>query len=97
MNTAPDVLRALGDPSIVFTQDELSTAYNTLRWRLDRMNKTDLATFSVGDTVEFDHGGRTITGVVERVNLKTVSLREGEYKRWRVAPSFLRKTTPEGG
>ena len=49
--------------------------------------------FHVGQQVEFDNAGRTITGTVKRVNSKTISVNpEGETsgRYWRVSPRLLR-------
>jgi len=51
------------------------------------------AAFNVGDRVEFDAKGRTITGTVKRVNRKTCSVNpDGETngRYWRVSPGILR-------
>lgn len=46
--------------------------------------------FSIGDRVEFDADGRTVTGVITRYNRKTVSLLADDAGRWNVSPALLR-------
>jgi len=58
---------------------------------------TSRPTFAAGDRVEFTHGGRVITGTVQRVNRKTTTVipdnatTPSEY--WRVSHRNLRATT----
>jgi uncharacterized protein YkvS len=45
--------------------------------------------FNVGDTVTFEHRSKNITGIVERVNMKSVSVSTESDGNWRVAPTLL--------
>ncbi len=54
-----------------------------LRYIADLRVRSTLERFSIGDRVKFDDGrGRTLAGVVSRVNRKTLSIdtRKGAYK-----------------
>lgn len=49
-----------------------------------------MSQFTKGDHVCFTtDDGRTIQGVVERLNKKTVSIKADNMYRWKVAPSLL--------
>lgn len=53
---------------------------------------TTTTTFKVGDRVSWNHGSRTLTGMVKRVNRKTVStVADGDpsHRYWRVSPRLL--------
>lgn len=51
-----------------------------------------MSQFHVGDRVSWESkDGVQHTGVVFRLNQKTVSIRTGEEGYWNVAPQFLRK------
>ncbi len=50
-----------------------------------------MAAFTIGDQVSFQNtDGRTIQGVVRRLNKKTVSIDTADGHRWNVSPGFLR-------
>lgn len=52
--------------------------------------RSQLDKFEVGDKVCFQNEGRSVEGIVIRVNQKTVSVKTKE-SRWNIHPSFLRK------
>ena len=53
-----------------------------------KLSKNNLA---IGDCVGFNHDGTPITGVVVRLNHKSVSLRTKDHRRWRVSYNLLFK------
>ncbi|MBI5243798.1 MAG: hypothetical protein HY922_08990 [Elusimicrobia bacterium] len=52
--------------------------------------RAHLDRFEVGDRVSFQSDGRTVEGVVVRVNRKTLSVVTGDT-HWRIPPRFLTK------
>jgi len=50
--------------------------------------RAHLDRFEVGDRVSFQSDGRTVEGIVVRVNRKTLSVRTGDT-HWRIHPRFL--------
>jgi hypothetical protein len=53
--------------------------------------------FEVGDPVSFENNGRTIEGIITRINQKSVSVKTRDT-RWTIHPHFLTKRPrPFGG
>jgi len=50
-----------------------------------------LAKFNLMDRVYFTHEGKQITGIVMKLNRRSVTIRTAEGKRWNVSPGFLRR------
>lgn len=51
--------------------------------------------FSVGDTVSYQSDGRTVQGVVIRVNRKTLSIKTKD-SHWNIPPRFVTKLSSLG-
>jgi hypothetical protein len=79
------------------TYKEVESLYHRVitefRARRQLEDSRAMMAFSNGDKVEFDgRRGRLITGTVERVNQKTVSVTNcSDGRSWRVPGSLLRK------
>ena len=54
--------------------------------------RAQLDRFEVGDRVTFQSDGRTVEGIVVRVNRKTLSIRTKDT-HWNIHPKFLTKTS----
>jgi len=48
-----------------------------------------LTRFNMMDRVSFQHDSRTITGIIMKLNRRSVTLRTPDGNQWNVAPSFL--------
>lgn len=75
-------------------KDELETLRQAIKNRYEAISRRNLLEYKKGDRVSFeDKHGRKITGTIDRVNQKSVSIiQEGErLATWRVHPSFLTK------
>ena len=76
-------------------QEELTKLVHAVTDRRDYLRAKDLEGFRVGDKVSFE-GGRgsnraTYRGVIEKINLKTIGIKEDgrPWSKWRVSPSLL--------
>jgi transcription antitermination factor NusG len=68
---------------------EVTAALN-LQWKV--LQSRAAQGFRVGDKVTFvAKMGQTFSGVVEKVNQKTVAVKTGPYQTWRVSPNLLKK------
>ncbi len=54
----------------------------------------ELAKYNLGERVSFTNNvGETVSGVVIRVNKKTVSIHTDDHHGWNVSPHLLKKVT----
>jgi uncharacterized protein YkvS len=72
------------------TVQEVLTANDLLKKRLSEIERSLATAFEVGDTVLFETKGVRRTGVVEKVNAKSVIV-SVFGKTWAIAPSLLEK------
>ena len=80
------------------TEEELRSLNREIVRRLEALSfarhKIALLSFHAGERVSFDADGRTIEGVVIRVNNKTATIVADDGRNWRVSPSLLKKSGP---
>ena len=74
--------------------DELNQVIEAIKLQRTYLARTTARAMAIGDTVEFDARGRTIRGVVTKINRKTVVVREQGYGQWKVTASMLRMVEP---
>lgn len=91
MNTAQDVLSALANPAIVFTDDDVRRGLDLLKARHGHNAGLAARAFKVDDKVEFDEGGKTWKGKVIKVNQKTAIVQRTDGQ-WKVQKPLLRWT-----
>ena len=78
-------------------QEELTKLVHAVTDRRDYLRAKDLEGFRVGDKVSWENGRgtgkQTFRGIVEKINLKTIGIKEDgrPWCHWRVAPSLLTK------
>ena len=72
------------------TNDEINQVVEAIKLQRTFNARTATRALSVGDTVEFEARGRTITGTVTKINRKTVVVREQGYGQWKVTASLLK-------
>lgn len=73
------------------TLEELKEINETLGFRWKALQKQQAKAFRPGDKVTFKGKGVVYSGVVEKVNQKTVAVKTGPYQTWRVSPGMLKK------
>ena len=104
MITAEEILAGIRNPSVAMSREQIESAWEALRVRHKTIQAMAATQFTKGDTVEFDdRGGKVLSGVVKKVNQKTVSVDVKQkvlfgasagterVVTWRVAASLLRK------
>ena len=78
-------------------QDELTQLIHAVQDRRDYLRAKDLEGFRVGDKVSWTHGKgmnkENYTGTIEKINLKTIGIKEEgrPWVKWRCSPSLLTK------
>jgi hypothetical protein len=90
MRTVQEINQAImfGD----FTNVELSSMIDAVKWRRATLAKLTKASLSVGDTVNFTSSktGMTLMGRVEKIAIKYVTVRTNQGA-WRVPANMLSK------
>ncbi len=73
-----------------FTNEQLNAIAAAIKYRRGQMTKEKVRSFWAGDNVKFVHPktGRTHYGVVSKVKIKFVSVREGNTN-WNVPANML--------
>lgn len=91
---AETIARFLTDMSNPLTFAEISSINAALRRRHTMQCTAAANVFNIGNTVSFTHNGEVKTGIVRRVNRKTVGVAvkdklTGRELNWKVPPSML--------
>lgn len=73
------------------TDDELKQVIDAIKMQRQFISMQNIRSVRVGDAVEFDARGRTITGTVTKVNRKNVKVKEDGYGTWNVPAAMLRQ------
>ena len=73
-----------------FTNEQLNSIATAIKYRRAQMTKEKVRSFWNGDTVKFVHPktGRTHIGVVAKVKIKNITVREGNTN-WNVPANML--------
>jgi hypothetical protein len=71
--------------------DTLNLIIEELKKRQSVIQQEAGSEFSVGQSVTFPtRNGLTQSGLIEKINRKTIIVRTDAYKTWRVSPSLLK-------
>jgi len=62
-----------------------------IQYLMSLKTRAQLDRFNVGDRVTFQCDGRVVSGVVIRVNRKTLSIHTDDHRHWNIHPKFLAK------
>lgn len=81
------------------SEHEFHDALHLVNEEAERRRRVAALAFRVGDRVWFvTRYGDRVSGVIVRINARTLSLREDDGTRWRVSPEYARPepagTTP---
>lgn len=95
--TSQQVIDALNDPKLVFSNDEINRMWKILKVRHSQNQALQVHSFAVGQKVQFSTRYGAKTGTVRKINQKSVqvSVEEpsiggvGRAVQWKVAPSLL--------
>tara|TARA_R110000824_G_scaffold377287_1_gene568538 strand:+ start:223 stop:513 length:291 start_codon:yes stop_codon:yes gene_type:complete len=86
-----DILEGIKEMS----EEELTSLVYAIKDRRDTLRYDKLKNFKVGDKVKWTHGRginkEAYEGEVDKVNLKTIAIKEKNrpWMRWRISPSML--------
>ena len=71
-------------------REDLDHAVNLHNLRSRKITAESASKFSIGDIVSFTAKNSVINATIEKINRKTVKVRDNETSmRWSVSPSFL--------
>lgn len=87
MYNLADIVRDIRNQA---TSDDISELIAAVKYRQSQLCRSVSRAVRCGDTVEFEgRYGNTVTGVVVKVNPKTLVVKEGNTK-WRVTASLCK-------
>lgn len=74
------------------SREEMSQIWEWLKIREGQLRMRAAGAFSVGDKVEFDHNTQGhVTGVVTKVNPKSIRVDADDGGRWKCSPTLIHK------
>ena len=74
-----------------FTAEEIRALSNAISFKFKEMQRMATVRFAKGDKVKFEtRSGETITGVIARVNQKTVTINT-PTSQWKVSSTLIRR------
>ena len=88
MMTVQEINRAIMNGN--FTNDELSSIIDAVKWNRSQLTRTVKRSLSLGDNVNFNSSklGRNVTGVVTKIAIKYVTVRTSAGL-WKVPANML--------
>ena len=87
MNNVQTAITAIRDMS----NDEINQVVEAIKLQRTYNARATARALTVGDTVSFTgRGGATVVGTVEKINRKTVIVKDG-YTKWKVTASLLKQ------
>lgn len=91
--TADEILAALRDPGVGFTDAQIRIAWDLLKARHGLIQGMQAQQFRLGDAVTFkNRAGEPLMGKVKRINPKSVTVQVGPVA-WKVGASLLTKAS----
>ena len=87
MTTIPKLSAAEIEQAIIgrsWTQDEISSAFEVLKFVSQKLNKATKSNFKVGNMVSFTtNNGETIKGTVDKIFEKNIQVSTSAGKKWK--------------
>lgn len=84
---AVEAIRHLSEDDLLFLNAHI---IERLKLIAQAQSTIEIARFSLGDRVKFTgHGGKTVAGIIIRLNKKTVGVQGEDGRQWKVSPSLL--------
>ena len=80
------------DAIMKMDRNELSTIRDAVKLRYAQLSENAVLSLKVGDSVSFKHNGKTLMGLVTKLNRKTVGVKAG-YTNWTISPGLLKRVT----
>lgn len=71
------------------SMSDLQSLVGVFNARQSALASLATARFSTGDRVSFDAKGRRVTGVITKVNRKTVAVKADDGRNWKVVSNLL--------
>ena len=68
---------------------EINLMIEAIRARQSAVQLEEGAKFSVGDKVSFEEKYSTVSGIIQKINRKTIVVKTSQGQQWRVSPSLL--------
>lgn len=74
-----------------FSNDQLNSIIAAVKFRRSQLTKTNKRQLTVGTSVRFTNSrtGHTVTGTVEKIAIKYVTVRESARGLWKVPANML--------
>lgn len=77
--------------------EELNQITEAVKQRRTWLSRSAVKSFQPGDTVSFNSRGMVVLGTVQKVNIKTIHVKQnGSYTVWRVPANMLKAVPPMG-
>lgn len=75
-----------------FSNEDLRSINDAIKYAMDRNNYVMKRSLGVGDRVKFTNkAGRDISGLITKINQKTVMIKTANEGNWKVSTSLVKK------
>ena len=75
-----------------FSNDDLRSLHDAIKYAMDRNTYVTKVSLGIGDRVTFSNkAGREISGIITKINQKTVAIKTANEGNWKVSTSLVKK------